>query len=404
VNKLQLYIEPSKSECNRHLVFRALADLSINDVQTSSADDVKVVKSILNNEQGSHWDVGHAGTAFRFLTAYACLQNTPTVLTGSDRLKERPISELVNALAFLGAEITYLEREGYAPLKIEPTPLTSSKMTFGVLKSSQFISALMLIAPFLPEGLVLELDDDQPSMSYIDLTKSVLESYGVQVTQQKHTFTIEPYTSAIKQSVQIESDWSSASYWYAMSSIFNVPVSLSHFKKESTQGDSALPEIFKQFGVKTKFESNEISIKSYPNRYTDYFEWDCVNCPDIAQTILVVAFILGVPCHLTGLSTLANKECDRLEAMKTELEKFGGKLEILNQNEVKLLKGNPVCTTNTIINTYKDHRMAMAFAPLFMLFADLVEIEQPNVVSKSYPSFWDDVNTFVEFGNSNHQS
>lgn len=402
MDKLQLYIEPSKSECNRHLVFRALAKLSIQDIQTSSADDVRVVKSILNREQGHTWDVGHAGTAFRFLTAFACFQDTTIQLTGSERLKERPISELVNALRFLGADITYLEKEGYAPLQIEPKPLDSKKMTFGVLKSSQFISALMLIAPFLPEGLVLELDDDQPSMSYINLTKSVLELYGVNVIQQKHTFTIQPYSIDFNKQVKIESDWSSASYWYALSAIFNVPVSLTYFKTESTQGDSALPEIFKHFGVKTKFEADDISIKPYPNRYTDYFEWDCVNCPDIAQTILVVAFILGVPCRLTGLSTLANKECDRLEAMKTELQKFGGLLEIVSQNEVKLLKGTPTCSSHTIVNTYKDHRMAMAFTPLFMLFADFVEIEQPNVVSKSYPLFWEDVNRFVEFGNSKH--
>lgn len=402
MNNLQLYIEPSKSECNRHLVFRALANLDITNLNTSSADDVRVVKAILNGEQGKRWDVGHAGTAFRFLTAYACFQSDTIVLTGSDRLKERPISELVNALTYLGADITYLEKEGFAPLQINPKPLQSKRMSFGVLKSSQFVSALMLIAPFLPEGLTIELDDDQPSMSYVQLTKNVLESYDVEVEQEGHTFKILPYTVKTEKEVQIESDWSSASYWYAMASVFQIPLSLTYFKKESTQGDSALPDIFKAFGVKTKFTDNGISIKPYPNRSSDYFEWDCINCPDIAQTILVVAFILGVPCHLTGLSTLANKECDRLEAMKAELKKFGGELVILNQNEVKLHKGQPTCTSNTIINTYKDHRMAMAFAPLFMLFADMVEIEKPEVVSKSYPEFWNDLNKFVEFGSENH--
>ncbi len=405
LDKLHLHIEPSKSECNRHLVFRALANLSNDTVLTSSADDVKVVKSILNNEHGNKWDVGHAGTAFRFLTAYACFQNEPITLTGSDRLQERPISELVNALTELGAEIIYLDREGYAPLHIVPTQLQSKPLTFDILKSSQFISALMLIAPFLQNGLVLALHNHQPSMSYVALTKRVLEEYGVSVIQEGNTFTIQPY---IKQtpnhSVKIESDWSSASYWYALSTVFNIPVTLSYFKEHSSQGDSVLPSIFKQFGVKTKFNENGIHIKPYPKALTDYFEWDCVNCPDIAQTILVVAFILGVPCHLTGLSTLANKECDRLVAMQNELKKFGGILHILNTNEIKLEKSTPVCTTNTIINTYKDHRMAMAFAPLFMLFADLVEIEHPEVVSKSYPLFWEDLNAFVEFGNKNHTS
>lgn len=404
MDKLQIHIEPSKSECNRHLVFRALANLSNNNLLTSSADDVKVVKAIINNEQGRSWDVGHAGTAFRFLTAFACFQKTPVTLTGSSRLQERPISELVNALRALGAEILYLEKEGYAPLHITPVQLQSKALTFQVLKSSQFISALMLIAPFLPKGLVLALHDEQPSMSYVELTKRVLKEYGVSVIQEKNTFTIQPYQFQENSVVQIESDWSSASYWYALSVIFNLPIALSYFKSDSAQGDSALPAIFEHFGARTKFNEEGIQIKPYPNRYTDYFEWDCVNCPDIAQTILVVAFILGVPCHLTGLSTLANKECDRLDAMQNELKKFGGVLHIINSDEVKLEKGIPVCTNHTIINTYKDHRMAMAFAPLFMLFADLVEIEHPEVVSKSYPLFWEDLNKFVEFGNQNHTS
>lgn len=401
MNNLQLYIEPSKSECNRHLVFRALANISIDNLQTSSADDVKVVKSILNDEQGNHWNVGHAGTAFRFLTALACFQNSTTYLTGSDRLKERPISELVNALRSLGADIIYLEKEGYAPLQIEPKPLKSNKLTFSILKSSQFISALMLIGPFLPSGLELELDCNQPSMSYVNLTKSVLESYGVEVIQNRNNFVIRPFKYSETQYSKIESDWSSASYWYAMCAIFNVPLSLSYFKRNSTQGDSVLPQIFKNFGVKTKFDLGGISIKPYPSQCSEYFEWDCVNCPDIAQTILVVAFIKGMSCHLTGLSTLADKECDRLVALKTELAKFGGELEIINNAEVKLVKGQPFCEVNTIINTYKDHRMAMAFAPLFMLFVDLVEIENPEVVSKSYPLFWDDLNHFVEFTHKN---
>ena len=402
MDKLNIYIEPSKSECNRHLVFRALADLSNKDINTSSADDVRVVKSILNNEQGNRWNVGHAGTAFRFLTAYACFQKEPITLTGSDRLQERPISELVNALRILGAEIIYLDKEGYAPLHIIPSPLESKPLQFDVLKSSQFISALMLIAPFLPEGLVLDLDEEQPSMSYVELTKRVLEDYGVVVNQEKNTFTIHPYVPQEERNVIIESDWSSASYWYALSAVFNTPLTVSHFNKLSKQGDSALPEIFKQFGVKTKFEESSVHVKPYPKQSTENFTWDCVNCPDIAQTILVVAFILGIPCHLTGLSTLANKECDRLDAMQKELKKFGGVLHILNTDEVKLEKGTPICQPNTIINTYKDHRMAMAFTPLFMLFSDLVEIEAPDVVSKSYPLFWEDVDRFVEFMNTHH--
>ena len=398
MDKLHLDIEPSKSECNRHLVFRALAGLPLNNIRVSSADDVNVVISALSGLQGDSWDVGHAGTAFRFLTAYACLQNHPITLTGSNRLKERPISELVNALRVLGAEIIYLEEEGYAPLHIIPTELKSTPLRFDVLKSSQFISALMLIAPFLQDGLVIDLDKSQPSMSYVALTKRVLESYGVTVQQTNNTFRILPYIKALEEEIRIESDWSSASYWYAMSAIFNRPISLSYFIKNSSQGDSALPEIFDHFGVKTKFTDTGIQIKPYPNRYTNTFKWDCVNCPDIAQTILVVGFILGIPCHLTGLSTLADKECNRLVAMQTELKKFGGVLHILDNKEVKLEKGQPECSLPTLINTYKDHRMAMAFTPLFMLFADLVEIEQPHVVSKSYPKFWDDVNCFVEYG------
>ncbi len=397
VDNLQIHIESSKSECNRHLVFRALANLSNSEINTSSADDVKVVQAILNHTQGNTWNVGHAGTAFRFLTAYACFTNETITLTGSSRLKERPISELVNALRILGAKIEYLEKEGFAPLQITPSKLKSKSLSFSVLKSSQFISALMLIAPFLPEGLEIALDDEQPSMSYVELTKQVLTDYGVSVNQEKNTFVILPYLPRQHQDVHIESDWSSASYWYAMSAIFNRPLTLTHFSEHSTQGDSALPEIFKHFGVKTKFEDGSLHIKPYPNRYAERLIWDCVNCPDIAQTILVVAHILGVPCHLTGLSTLANKECDRLDAMQKELAKFGGTLHILNSNEVKLDVGTPTCNPNTIIKTYKDHRMAMAFAPLFMLFADMVEVENPEVVSKSYPLFWEDLNKFVEF-------
>jgi len=386
-----IQITGSKSESNRLLLLQALyPEIKINNISNSD-DSVLMAKALAS--KNTVIDIHHAGTAMRFLTAYFSTQEGRSIeLTGSKRMKERPIAILVDALNQLGAEITYKENQGFPPLLITGKKLTNNKVTLQANVSSQYISALLLVASKLENGLELTLEGEITSVPYINMTLSLLEEIGTKTKFQDNVITIYPQQQLADKTQQltVESDWSSASYFYsivAMSAI-GTTISLSSYKQNSLQGDSALATIYNAFGVTTTFKNNTVVLQKTEATSPDTkINFDLKNAPDIAQTISVTAFGLGLECHLTGLHTLKIKETDRLVALKTEIEKLGGQVAITD-NSLTLKKAIN-WHQNVTIATYNDHRMAMAFAPLALKVP--IIIEDSKVVSKSYPTFWDDL-------------
>lgn len=384
-----IQITGSKSESNRLLLLQALySELQIENL--SNSDDTKVMSKALSSESNTI-DVHHAGTAMRFLTAYfASRQGREVILTGSKRMKERPITILVDALNQLGAEIKYLETEGCPPLLIRGKTLTKAKVQLKANVSSQYISALLLIAPRLKHGLQLTLDGEITSVPYIEMTLDLLNQIGIETAFNKQTISVKPLESLrMPQTIVVESDWSSASYFYSIVALspLGTTIQLSSYKSQSLQGDSILKDVYKAFGVETIFKNHSILIKKTENNYLDHFEAQLNNAPDIAQTIAVTCLGLGIRCHLKGLHTLKIKETDRLLALQTELHKLGANV-IITDNALTM---TPVSILNSGVSiaTYNDHRMAMAFAPLALKTS--IDIEDFMVVSKSYPMFWNDL-------------
>ena len=335
-------------------------------------------------------DVHHAGTAMRFLTAYFAIQEgRQVVLTGSSRMKERPIKILVDALRQLGATIKYEENEGFPPIRIKGKKLIANKVSLLSNVSSQYISALLLIAPKLENGLVLTLEGEITSIPYINMTLGLLNGIGVATSFEKNVIIIQPKSTIVNQQATIESDWSSASYFYSIIALSPIgsQITLSRFKENSLQGDSVLVAMYKNFGVDTVFETNSISILKSKIQNPKSLIYNLQSSPDIAQTIAVTCFGLGIGCHLTGLHTLKIKETDRLVALQNELEKLGATVSITNDSFT--LESSNLIHSNVKIKTYQDHRMAMAFAPL-ALKTPLI-IEDAEVVTKSYPNFWNDL-------------
>lgn len=394
----KISITGSKSESNRLLVLQQFFPHILID-NLSNSDDTKSLQDALNlfsssRDESISIDVGHAGTTMRFLTAYLAIQNGKTTrLTGSKRMQERPIKILVNALVELGADIKYLKENGYPPLLIKGRELTCNKINIKGNVSSQYISALLLIAPSLPKGLELVLEGEITSIPYIEMTLALLDEIGVNTVFTNNKILVKPIqNSKLKiQNFSIEPDWSSASYYYSLVALqANSKIELSGFKKNSLQGDSILPEIYKKLGVKTTFTNSGILLESSNSTLNSkLFTLNLINSPDLAQTIAVTCLGLGKNCHLTGLHTLKIKETDRLQALKNELEKFGAIITITDDS--LLLKASKKLTKNIRIKTYQDHRMALAFAPLLVKVP--IDIENPNVVSKSYPNFWEDLNS-----------
>jgi 3-phosphoshikimate 1-carboxyvinyltransferase len=395
--KSKIKITGSKSETNRMLLLQALYPNLILE-NTSNSDDSEVMLSSIKNFQlpassFQIFDVHHAGTAMRFLTAYFSIQEEKEiVITGSSRMKERPIKILVEALNQLGAEISYEENEGFPPIKIKGKKLTQNKVSLPANVSSQYISALLLIAPKLENGLELTLNSEITSIPYIKMTLALLTEIGVETTFIGNKITVCHTELVSSSQFTIESDWSSASYWYAIIALSEIgtQVTLSSYKENSLQGDSALVEIYKDFGVETIFKNNSITIHKLNDCQLPMVNYQLNNCPDIAQTIAVTCFGLGIACHLTGLHTLKIKETDRLEALKTELSKLGA-IIVVSENSLTLNQSNRILS-DIKISTYQDHRMAMAFAPLALKVP--IIIENAEVVSKSYPNFWEDLKSF----------
>lgn len=403
-----LVISGSKSESNRLLILQQLFPL-IQIKNLSNADDTRVLQKALNSAE-EIIDIGHAGTAMRFLTAYFATQQRKTrQLTGSKRMQERPIQVLVDALKTIGATIKYIKKEGFPPIEIQGEKLIKSKLSLKGNISSQYISALLLIAPSLPKGLEIKLEGNITSISYIKMTLSLLNKIGVTTSFKDKYIVVKPIqNSQLKiQNFIIEPDWSSASYYYSLAALQpNTKIELIGFKKKSLQGDSILPEIYEKLGVKTTFTNKGIHLESI-NTTLNFkpLTLNLIKTPDLAQTIAVTCLGLGIDCHLTGLQTLKIKETDRLQALKNELEKFGVAVKItknslaFSSNEQRFGKD---CSEDFLIKTYNDHRMAMAFAPLSVLTP--ISIENSEVVTKSYPNFWKDWSSlFKNNRNKSHE-
>ena len=386
----KLTITGSKSETNRLLLLQALyPELAIGN-KSNSDDSVAMEHALVSKENLK--DIHHAGTAMRFLTAYFATKNESSiVLTGSQRMQERPIALLVDALRSLGAYINYTKEEGYPPLEITGKHLAGGKVCLPANISSQYISALLLIAPRLKQGLELELEGEITSLPYIKMTLALLKRVGITSTFEGKIIRIPNQEDISHPAQTVESDWSSASYWFSAIALCDKgEVELSNYREDSLQGDAVLRDIYAQLGVESKFNGSKLLLRKKENFVLPAsLELDLVEAPDIAQTIAVSCYGLGVACHLSGLHTLKIKETDRLVALENELSKLGASITI-DEKSLRLA-GTQKFQANQAIDTYHDHRMAMAFAPLALKVP--LSINDAGVVSKSYPSFWKDMKT-----------
>ncbi|GGG26812.1 3-phosphoshikimate 1-carboxyvinyltransferase [Dokdonia pacifica] len=391
-------ITGSKSETNRLLLLQALFKGIAIENLSNSDDGMLMQKALLSDAETI--DIHHAGTAMRFLTAYFAIQKgRKTILTGSKRMQERPIGILVDALRSLGAQIEYQKEEGYPPLCIQGTSLTKNEVTLKANVSSQYISALMLIGATLPEGLIITLEGKITSVPYINMTLQLLHQLDIIASFEGQSIKIQPAAlGELSKTITVESDWSSASYYYSLVALMHkhkdshpTEITISSYKKDSLQGDAVLAKIYTELGVTSHFENHALTLRLDAHKeLPETLTLDLSNSPDIAQTIAVSCFGLGIACDLSGLHTLKIKETDRLEALKAEITKLGGDIEVTDKTLHLKTRITPI-KENCTIATYHDHRMAMAFAPLG-LFVPIC-IEDAGVVSKSYPDFWEDLKT-----------
>ena len=392
-NNLTLNIGGSKSETNRLLLLQSLyPNLQIENASPSK-DSEAMYRGLHSGE--STIDIGDAGTAMRFLTAYyAACQNKNVILTGSARMQERPIGILVEALRQLGAAIYYSKGEGFPPLHIQGKQLEGGTLSIKANVSSQYISALLLVAPSFTNGLSLHLDGEITSFPYLRMTLSLLNELGIAGTFEDNTFTIEHTPAVAPQMIVVEPDWSSASYFYSMVALSPVGTSLymNHYKERSLQGDRIVADIYQSFGVRTIFWGDKIQLIKERELLSPIFSYNLMDCPDIAQTIAVTCFGLGIECFLSGLHTLNIKETNRLEALKNELTKLNAEVHI-SKEEIWVGSARKI-TRNISIDTYNDHRMAMAFAPLALKVP--IIINDVEVVEKSFPDFWEQFESITE--------
>ena len=383
-----LTITGSKSESNRLLIIQALyPQIEIHNL--SKSDDSKVTMEGLKSKKNVI-DINHAGTAMRFLTAYFAIQpHREIVLTGSNRMQERPIKILVEALNSLGADITYEKEPGFPPLIIRGKEISINRVSLPANISSQYISALMLVAPALKNGLKIDLIGEITSFPYIKMTKSIMDQLGFETAFDGNQISIKSASSINLNHWKVESDWSSASYFYSIVALADrSEITLKSFFEESKQGDAALIEIYEKFGVKTTHSNGKIILSKITDfNPPNFMTLNLKNTPDLAQTIAVTCLGLNIDCKLSGLHTLKIKETNRLTALKIEIEKLGGNVKITDRS-LELLNTSKI-NENILIDTYNDHRMAMAFAPLGLRVP--ININNPMVVSKSYPDFWDDL-------------
>ncbi|QZT36350.1 3-phosphoshikimate 1-carboxyvinyltransferase [Halosquirtibacter xylanolyticus] len=381
----------SKSICNRALIINALSSTPIEIENISESDDTKVMLKALTFENNTV-DIGHAGTAMRFLTAFFSQKEGEWIMTGSQRMKQRPIGVLVDALRDMGADISYMEKEGYPPLQINGKKLKGGELSLDGSVSSQYISAILMLAPTLSEGIELTLTNRVISRSYIELTLNMMKHFGVDSTFEGNTVKISPQTYQAEEFL-CESDWTGASYIYQIAALCeNVDLTLPYLFKNSLQGDCAIIEWFEKFGVTTTETEKGLKLQKQGGFTENKLVLDFILNPDVAQTMAVLCGLLNIPFHFTGLETLKIKETDRIHALQVECGKMG---MILTEPVEGALawdgtwdedKKQDPCT----FDTYKDHRMAMAYAAVGM-FKHPIYINEPMVVTKSFPRFWDDM-------------
>ncbi len=378
----------SKSISNRLLLLNALSYSPFPIENLSESDDTRVMQQAMNSNSNT-FDVGAAGTSMRFLTAFLSKIVGEWVITGSERMKQRPIKLLVDALIQLGAKIEYIEKEGYPPLRIFGSALTGGTIELPGNVSSQYISALMMIAPEVRNGLQIQLTGKIISKPYIEMTLQLMDLFGVRGYWKNNTITIPQGTyKPIKMAV--ESDWSAASYWYEMVALKpGSEITLTGLHKNSTQGDSAVAKIFESLGVKTQHTAKGTILKQIGQK-TTYLKYNFTNEPDLAQTVTVVCCCLDIPFHFSGLESLKIKETDRIDALIVELAKLGYTLTSNQTDDLKWDGTKTKAHSNPIIDTYEDHRMAMAFAPV-AIKRNEITINHPMVVTKSYPNYYDDM-------------
>lgn len=378
----------SKSISNRALVINALTRGALPLENVARCDDTDVMVRALSSSD-NEINIGAAGTAMRFLTAYyASLPGRTVTIDGSERMRHRPIKALVDALRECGAEIDYIGEEGFPPLRVTGRKLNGGDVSLPASISSQYISALLMIAPLMEHGLRLTLVGDIISRPYIAMTLSMMREWGVESDFSGNVIDIRPGEyKPVKFSV--EADWSAASYWYEIAALSSESISLFGLYKDSCQGDSLLSEIFRNFGIVTGFDDEGVLLEPSPDM-NPRLAIDMKEQPDLAQTVAVTCCLLGIPFHITGLSTLRIKETDRLEALRRELEKLSFVVAIEKDSELIWDGGRCPVLEEPAIDTYEDHRMAMAFAPV-ALYAPGLKINNVEVVTKSYPGFWDDL-------------
>lgn len=388
----------SKSESNRALVINALANGTIDNLSNlaEARDTQTMIRLLSENEKEA--DVLDAGTTMRFLTAYYAVTGATKKMTGTPRMCERPIGILVDALQTLGADITYVNQEGYPPMQLNGFLFKGNReISIRGDVSSQFISALLMVAPLLPDGLKMQITGALGSKPYIEMTLAQMKHFGILATADWSNGTIEiPAQKYTLQPFAVESDWSGASYWYSMvalSPFEDSSLELLGLKEDSLQGDSAIKAIMEPLGVKSTYTGRGYLLTKIPAQTS--LAWDFTDCPDLAQTICVIAAAKNIPLTLTGLESLKVKETDRVLALQNELKKLGATLVEKEANHLYEVTGNfAAVSTIEPIETYDDHRMAMAFAPVAMLKE--ITLLDPSVVNKSYPSFWKHVSLLLK--------
>ena len=384
-----IYLNSSKSESNRLLIIKALSEKEITIKNLSKANDSVLLKNLLESENLVVWDAQDAGTSFRFLTSFLAIKKEHVVLSGTERMKQRPVKVLVDALNKIGAEILYLENEGFPPIYVKgKINQVKNKLDIPGDISSQYISSLLLIAPLLEKGIEINIEDPFYSRPYVNMTLNLMNSFGIKSAVKGNKISIknQEFSSG---SYIVESDWSAASYWYSILSISdNINnLTLQGLKKKSNQGDSVISELMKSFGVNTQYKEEGIVLTKI-KLDTEEIELDFRDCPDLAQTILVVAAYHKIKLKVSGVESLKIKETDRLLAMKNELKKIG--CDFYEEGNYWILeKRSQEIDDELSIDTYKDHRMAMAFAPLASKKSMI--INDPDVVVKSYPTYWEDL-------------
>lgn len=383
----------SKSEANRLLILSALSEKSFEINNLSEARDTRTLNKLLQNKTAlKDFDVLDAGTAMRFLTAYLSIHTKKgVILTGTERMQQRPIAILAQALQTLGADIIFLKNDGYPPMEIKPFKKQLLKeISIPGNISSQYISALLMIAPTLPEGLIITIQPPVFSLPYIEMTISLMEKAGIKIMKEGFQYYIaaQPYQPITHH---VESDWSAASYWFSILALAPIGSKLNLYglRQESHQGDQAIVKIMRNLGVSTTYTQSGALLEKINKPLKTEFILDFKECPDLAQTVLPCCAALKINLKITGLESLRIKETDRILALQNELKKFNAHLIEIDKAQWKLQSNDFKADSDITINTYEDHRMAMGFAPLALL-GNLI-IEDIEVVNKSYPGFWNDL-------------